>query len=139
MVNSPALFTIRHLVYDQPGHVDRVRVLCVDEHKRKHIRGQGDPSFVTEIVDLTPVADISALDRLLGVVSDRSAAAFAVWLGACDQSLRDRVKVVSLDGFAGDHSAAKDVLPPFRTVEGPFQLVHLAAEKLTVSRSGFSG
>ena len=134
VVNSLALSTVRQMVYDQPGHLDRVRVLGVDEHKWKHVRGQGDPSFVTVIVDLTPVIDGTGPARLLDMVPGRSAAALKGWLGERDQVFRDRVKIVSMDGFAGYHSAAKDVLPQARTVMDPFHVVHLAAEKSTVCR-----
>lgn len=57
MVNSLALSTVRHLVYDQPGHLDSAPALGLDEHKWKHVREQGDPRFVTVIVNLTPVID----------------------------------------------------------------------------------
>ncbi|MGC0367077.1 transposase [Rhodococcus sp. 27YEA15] len=134
VVNSLALSTVRHLVYDQPGHFDRVRVLGVDEHKWKHVRGQGDPSFVTVIVDLTPVIDGTGPARLLDMVPGRTSAALTDWLRERDQAFRDRVKVVAMDGFAGYHKAAKDVLPQARTVMDPFHVVHLAAEKLTGCR-----
>lgn len=52
-VNQVALDQARDLVYDDPTHLAGVRILGVDEHKWKHRRGQGDPSFVTVIVDLT--------------------------------------------------------------------------------------
>lgn len=133
-VNTLALSMTRHLVHGQPVHLDGVRVLGVDEHKWKHVRGQGDPSFVTVIVDLTPVIDGTGQARLLDMVPGRSAAAFSGWLRERDQAFRDRVKVVSMDGFAGYHSAAKNVLPQARTVMDPFHVVHLAAEKLTVCR-----
>jgi transposase len=134
VVNSLALSTVHNLVHAQPGHLDKVRVLGVDEHKWKHVRGQGDPSFVTVIVDLTPVIDGAGPARLLDMVAGRSAAALRTWLGARDQAFRDRVKIVSMDGFTGYHRAAKDVLPQARTVMDPFHVVHLAAEKLTVCR-----
>ncbi|PBI91059.1 Transposase [Rhodococcus erythropolis] len=134
VVNSLALSTVHNLVHAQPGHLDKVRVLGVDEHKWKHVRGQGDPSFVTVIVDLTPVIDGTGPARLLDMVAGRSAAALRTWLGARDQAFRDRVKIVSMDGFTGYHRAAKDVLPQARTVMDPFHVVHLAAEKLTVCR-----
>ena len=134
VVNSLALSTVHNLVHAQPGHLDKVRVLGVDEHKWKHVRGQGDPSFVTVIVDLTPVIDGTGPARLLDMGEGRSAAALRTWLGARDQAFRDRVKIVSMDGFTGYHRAAKDVLPQARTVMDPFHVVHLAAEKLTVCR-----
>lgn len=133
-VNSLALSLTRELVYNQSGHLDKVRVLGVDEHKWKHVRGQGDPSFVTVLVDLTPVIDGIGPARLLDMVPGRSAAALKDWLRERDQGFRDRVKIVSMDGFAGYHCAAKEVLPQARTVMDPFHVVHLAAEKLTVCR-----
>lgn len=132
VVNSLALSTVRELAYNQLGHFDRVRVLGVDEHKWKHVRGQGDPDFVTVIVDLTPLIDGTGPARLLDMVAGRSAAALSTWLGARDQVFRGRIKIVSMDGFTGYHSAAKAALPQARTVMGPFHVVHLAAEKLTV-------
>lgn len=134
VVNSLALSTMKSLVHARTGHLDRVRILGVDEHKWKHVRGQGDPSFVTVIVDLTPVVDGIGPARLLDMIPGRSAAAFSGWLRERDQSFRDRVKVVSMDGFAGYHTATKNVLPQARTVMDPFHVVHLAAEKLTVCR-----
>lgn len=67
-VNTLAMELARDLVFDQPGHLDGVRYLGVDEHKWKHCRGQGDPDFVTVIVDLTPVIDGTGPARLLDMV-----------------------------------------------------------------------
>jgi transposase len=133
-VNTLAADACRELVYGGGAHLDGVRVLGVDEHKWKHCRGQGDPDFVTVIVDLTPVIDGTGPARLLDMVPGRSAAALREWLEARDQRFRDRVKVVSMDGFAGYRSAAADALPKARTVMDPFHVVHLAAEKLTGCR-----
>lgn len=58
----------------------------MDEHKWKHVRGQSDPSFVTVIVDLTPVVDGLGPARLLDRVAGRSTAALSTWLGARDQA-----------------------------------------------------
>ncbi|QXC46876.1 ISL3 family transposase (plasmid) [Rhodococcus qingshengii] len=134
VVNSLAVSIARHLVHERPGHLDGVQVLGVDEHKWKHVRGQGAPSFVTVIVDLTPVIDGIGPARLLDMVAGRSAAALTGWLRERDQPFRDRVKIVSMDGFAGYHRAAKNALLQARTVMDPFHVVHLAAEKLTVCR-----
>ena len=57
LVNELAISKIRTMVYDRPGHFDRVRVLAMGEHKWKHVRGDGSHSFVTVLVDLTPVVD----------------------------------------------------------------------------------
>lgn len=104
----------------------------MDEHKCKHVRGQSGPSFVTVIVDLTPFTDRFGPARLLDMVAGRATAALSTRLGARDQAFRDRVKIMSMDGFAGYRSAAKNVLPQAGTVMDPFHVVHLAAEKLTV-------
>lgn len=90
VVNSLAHSAVKHLVHGQFGHldVDGVRILGVDEHKWKHVRGRGDPSFVTVVVDLTPVIDGTGPARFLDMVGGRSAAAFAGWL-------RERDPVVS--------------------------------------------
>src|SRR5699024_5695067 len=45
-----------------------------------------------------------------------------------------RVKVVAMDGFAGYHSATTEQLPKARKVMDPFHVVHLAADKLTLTR-----
>lgn len=84
-VSALALNGIREIVY-MPGHLDGVRVLGVDEHKWKHVRGVGDPSFVTVIVDLTPVLDGTGPARLLDMVPGRSAAALRSWLDKREQS-----------------------------------------------------
>lgn len=134
LVNDLALSKIRDMVYDQPDHLDGVRILGVDEHKWKHVRGDGTSSFVTVLVDLTPVVDGTGPARLLDMISGRSAKALTDWLDDRDQVFRDRIKVVTMDGFAGYHSAAANAVPEARTVMDPFHVVHLAAEKLTLCR-----
>jgi transposase len=133
-VNSLAVSLASELVFDKPGHLDGVRYLGVDEHKWKHRRGQGDPGFVTVIVDLTPVIDGTGPARLLDMVAGRSKAALAEWLGKRDANFRSRVRVVAMDGFAGYRTATAEALPAARAVMDPFHVVHLAAEKLTVCR-----
>lgn len=49
-----------HLIFDDPHRFDHVQIIGVDEHKWKYERGQGAPSFVTIIVDLTPVTGSKA-------------------------------------------------------------------------------
>ncbi|MGW4482192.1 ISL3 family transposase [Rhodococcus triatomae] len=133
-VNALAGSLARELVFDRPGHLDGVRYLGVDEHKWKHRRGQGDPDFVTVIVDLTPVIDGTGPARLLDMVPGRSKAALAEWLGKRDNNFRSRVRVVTMDGFAGYRTATAEALPAARAVMDPFHVVHLAAEKLTMCR-----
>lgn len=135
MVNDLALDACRQLVYDDPGHLDGVRVLGVDEHVWKHTHRAGEPdSFVTVLVDITPVMDGTGPARLLDMVPGRSAAVLSTWLNEREQDFRDRVEVVTMDGFAGYATATKQVLPQAQVVMDPFHVVHLAAEKLTTCR-----
>ncbi len=133
-VNTVAAELTRQLVFNQSTHLDAVRYLGVDEHKWKHCRGQGGADFVTVIVDLTPVIDGTGPARLLDMVPGRSAAALKTWLNDKEANFRSRVKVVSMDGFAGYRTATAEALPAARAVMDPFHVVHLAAEKLTVCR-----
>lgn len=82
-VNQIALDSARALVYDG-GHLDGVRCLGVDEHKWKHVRGQGDPSFVTVLIDLTPVVDGTGPARLLDMIGGRSKKVLKQWMAARD-------------------------------------------------------
>jgi len=117
-----------------PGRLADVRVLGVDEHKWKHVRGQGDPSFVTVLVDLTPVVEGTGSARLLDMVAGRSKAALKDWLTDREQPFRDRIRVVTMDGFTGYRTAAAEALDKARAVMDPFHVVHLAAEKLGLCR-----
>lgn len=117
LVNQVALDACRQLVYDDPHHLDGVRVLGVDEHVWKHTRKPAQPSnLVTILVDLTPLVDGRGPARLLDIRPGRSA------------------QVVTMDGFTGYASAVDQVLPDATKVMDPFHVVHLAAEKLTGCR-----
>lgn len=132
-VNQIAIAAARTLVYDG-DHLDGVRCLGVDEHKWKHVRGQGDPSFVTVLIDLTPVIDGTGPARLLDMIGGRSKQVLKEWMGDRDQQFRDRIKIVAMDGFTGYKSATAEELPKARVVMDPFHVVHLAASKLDVCR-----
>ena len=132
-VNTLALDAARSLA-SAPARLDGVRVLGVDEHKWKHVRGKGDSSFVTVLVDLTPIVDGTGPARLLDMVAGRSKAALKDWLTARDPAFRDRIKVVTMDGFSGYRTATAETLDKARAVMDPFHVVHLAADKLTVCR-----
>ena len=80
------------------------------------------------------MVDGTGPSRLLDMVPGRSAKVLTEWLDARDQVFRDRVKVVTMDGFAGYHAAAAKTVPAARTVMDPFHVVQLAADKLTVCR-----
>jgi hypothetical protein len=73
-----------------------VRVIGVDEHCWRHT-GRGD-TYVTVIIDLTPIRDGTGPARLLDMVEGRSKQVFKTWLGERDTSWRDGVEVVAMDG-----------------------------------------
>src|SRR5699024_3754052 len=95
LTNDLALSAVRDLVYDQPQHLADVRYLGVDEHKWKHCSGQGAASFVTVIVDLTPVIDGTGPARLLDMVPGRSAAALETWLDRQEPNFRSRIQRIA--------------------------------------------
>jgi transposase len=128
--NDLAVAACRHLAYGDPNRLKHVRVLGVDEHKWKHVRGDGSPGFVTVICDLTGVVNGTGPARLLDMVPGRSADALGDWLADRDQNFRDTVKITTMDGFTGYATAAEKHLAHARTVMDPFHVVHLAAGKL---------
>ena len=135
LVNQVALDACRQLVYDDPHHLDGVRILGVDEHVWKHTRRPTAPSnLVTILVDLTPLADGRGPARLLDIRPGRSADVLRTWLQERDPGFRSQVQVVTMDGFTGYASAVDQVLPQARKVMDPFHVVHLAADKLTGCR-----
>ena len=133
-VNTVAAELTRELVFGSPDHLDGVRYLGVDEHKWKHRRGQGEPDFVTVLVDLTRAIDGTGPSWLLDMVPGRSAEVLRDWLQAKDANFRSRIQVVAMDGFAGYRAATADALPAARAVMDPFHVVHLVADKLTLCR-----
>ena len=135
LVNQVAVDACRQLVYDNPSHLDGVRILGVDEHVWKHTRKPGQPSnLVTILVDLTPLADGRGPARLLDIRPGRSADVLRTWLQERDPGFRSQLQVVTMDGFAGYATAVDQVLPQARKVMDPFHVVHLAADKLTGCR-----
>lgn len=120
LVNNLAVDAARTLVYDDPTHLEGVRILGVDEHKWKHVRGGGEDSYVTILVDLTPTIEGTGPARLLDVQAGRSAKVLTDWLAEHTQEFRDRIEVVTMDGFTGYHSATKEALPQATPVMDPF-------------------
>ncbi len=134
LVNDLAVDSARSLIYDDPSHLDRVRILGVDEHYWKHVRGQGEENFATILVDLTPAIEGSGPARLLDVRAGRSAKVLTQWLDERSAAFRDQVQVVTMDGFTGYHSATKASLPEATPVMDPFHTVQLAGQKVTGCR-----
>ncbi|MDF2713030.1 MAG: family transposase [Nonomuraea muscovyensis] len=134
-VNSIAVAATGELLLTAgPARLDGVEVIGVDEHKWSHTRTADADGFVTVITDLTPVLAGHGPARLLDLVSGRSAAAMKNWLDARDQSFRERVEIVAMDGFGGYKAAAVEALPDAVTVMDPFHVVALAGHKLDLCR-----
>ncbi|WP_223148555.1 transposase [Auritidibacter ignavus] len=134
LVNQLATTAAQSLVYTHPDHLVGVRVLGIDEHCWKHVRGQGEDSFATIFVDLTPLIDGTGRARLLDMKAGRSANVVTTWLQEQSPAFRAGVEVVTMDGFAGYHTATTHALPDAVPVMGPFHVVQLAGQKLTACR-----
>src|SRR5699024_5220234 len=117
-----------------PTHLEGVKILGVDEHCWSHVRGRGKETYATILVDLTPVIEGTGPSRLLDVRAGRSKKVLAAWLKERTQVFRDSIEVVTMDGFAGYHSATVAELPEAIPVMDPFHVVQLAGEKLTLCR-----
>jgi transposase len=133
-VNSIAVEATRTLLLSDTTRLDGVAVIGVDEHRWAHTRHAAGDGYVTVIVDLTPVVAGTGRARLLDLVPGRSAAALTSWLADRDQTFRDRVEVVAMDGFGGYKNAATTALPDAVTVMDPFHVVALAGTKLDLCR-----
>src|SRR4051794_575555 len=68
--NDAVLAEGRRMLIDDPGRLDGVQVIGVDEHVWRHTR-RGD-QYVTVIIDLTPIRGGSGPARLLDMVEGRS-------------------------------------------------------------------
>lgn len=126
--NTAVLDEGRRLLISDDTRFDGVKVLGVDEHVWRHTR-KGD-KYVTVIIDLTPVRDGTGSARLLDMIEGRSKAVFKTWLAGRDQTWRDQVEVVAMDGFTGFKSAALEEIPHVTAVMDPFHVVHLAGDAL---------
>ena len=131
-VNTAVLAEGKRRLIDNTHRLDNVRVIGVDEHVWRHVKGRD--KYVTVVIDLTPVADGSGASRLLDMVQGRSTAVFSTWLGNQSPSFRTRVEVVAMDGFIGFKTAAVKNLPDAVEVLDPFHVVKLGAEAVTACR-----
>jgi len=96
----------RRVLINDPGRLNGVKVIGVDEHVWRHTR-RGD-KYVTVIIDLTPVRAGTGPARLLDMIPGRSKAAFKAWLTQRLQAWREAVEVVAMDGFTGFKTAAAE-------------------------------
>ena len=130
--NIAVLAEGRRVLIEDPQRFDGVHVLGVDEHVWRHTR-RGD-SYVTVIIDLTPVRDRTGPARLLDMVEGRSKQAFKSWLAARPEAWRQGLQVVAMDGFTGFKTATSEELPDATAVMDPFHVVRLAGDALDQCR-----
>ena len=126
--NDAVLAEGKRVLINDPTRFDGVAVNGVDEHVWRHTR-RGD-KYVTVIIDLTPIRDKTGPARLLDMVEGRSKQAFKTWLADRDQTWRDAVGVVAMDGFTGFKTAAAEEIPDAIAVMNPFHVVRLAGDAL---------
>jgi transposase len=127
--NDAVLAEGKRVLINDPNRFDGVRVIGVDEHVWRHTR-RGD-KYVTVIIDLTPIRDGTGPSRLLDMVEGRSKQGFKTWLADRDDTFRDGIEVVAMDGFTGFKTATSEELPDAVTVMDPFHVVRLAATHST--------
>ena len=126
--NDAVLAEGQRVLIGDRARFDGVSVIGVDEHVWRHTR-KGD-KYVTVIIDLTPIRAGTGPARLLDMVEGRSKAVFKTWLAERDQSWRDGVQVVAMDGFTGFKTATSEELPEATAVMDPFHVVRLAGDAL---------
>jgi len=130
--NDAVLAEGKRVLIDDAGRFDGVKAIGVDEHVWRHTR-RGD-KYVTVIIDLTPIRDGTGPARLLDMVQGRSKQAFKTWLSEREESWRDAVEVVAMDGFTGFKTATTEELPDATAVMDPFHVVRLAGDALDQCR-----
>jgi transposase len=130
--NDAVLAEGKRVLIDDVGRFGGVRVIGVDEHVWRHTR-RGD-KYVTVIIDLTGIRDGTGPARLLDMVQGRSKQAFKTWLSEREESWRDAVEAVAMDGFTGFKTATTEELPDAVAVMDPFHVVRLAGNALDECR-----
>jgi transposase len=111
---------------EDPGRLDGVSGLGVDEHVWQHAGRARRTQFATGIVDLTP----GRPPRLLDVVPGRTGKAYADWIAAREPAWRDRIAVAALDPFRGYATALRTELPDAVRVLDAFHVVRLGNQAL---------
>jgi len=86
------------------------------------------------IIDLTGVRAGTGPARLLDMVEGRSKQVFKAWLAKRDQSWRDGLEVVAMDGFTGFKTATAEELPDAVAVLDPFHVIRLAGDAVDECR-----
>jgi transposase len=106
---------------DDPGRLDGVTALGVDEHVWQHAGPRRRTQLATGIVDLTR----GRPPRLLEVVKGRTGTVYADWIAEREQVWRDAITVAALDPFRGYATALRMELPAATRVLDPFHVVRL--------------
>jgi len=130
--NDAVLAEGKRVLINDPGRLDGVRVIGVDEHVWRHTR-RGD-KYVTVIIDLTGIRDGTGPSRLFDMVEGRSKQAFKTWLDEREQDWRDGIEVVAMDGFTGFKTATTEELPDAAAVMDPFHVVRLGGDAMDQCR-----
>jgi transposase len=105
---------------DDPGRLDGVQRLGVDETAFLAATAYHSTSFVTGVVDLT-----DRVARLLDVVDGRSGKVLCEWVSTRDTAWRERVEVAALDPFRGYATALHTSLPKAVRVLDAFHVTRL--------------
>ena len=116
----------RALINDET-RLDDVTAVGVDEHVWRHTRRRD--KYVIVIIDLTGIREGTGPARLLDMVEGRSKQA-KTWLAEREQTWRDAIEVVAMDGFTGFKTAATEEIPTAVAVMDPFHVVRLAGDAL---------
>ncbi len=134
--NDAVLAEGRRVLINDPGRLNGVKVIGVDEHVWRHTR-RGD-KYVTVIIDLTPVRAGTGPARLLDMIPGRSKAAFKAWLTQRPQAWREAVEVVAMDGFTGFKTAAAEEIPAAVAAMDPSTWCAWPATPSTTAAAAFS-
>ena len=106
---------------DDPGRLEGVAALGVDETAVLAATATHSTTFATGIVDLT----YRGAARLLDVVDGRSGAALLSWASARDAGWREGIRVAALDPFRGYATALRIALPGAVRVLDAFHVTRL--------------
>lgn len=121
--NDAVLTECKRVLIDDRGRFDGVRVIGVVEHVWRHTRRGDKLRHRDHQPDRDPGRHRPGAPRLLDMVEGRSKQAFKQWLAEREQSWRDRVEVVAMDGFTGFKTATAEELPDAVAVMDPFHVV----------------
>lgn len=100
----------KRVLIDDPHRLHGSGSSGVDEHMPRHAR-LGD-KYVTVIIGLlTPIRDSTGPARLLDMVEARLKRTFSTWPAQREESWRQGLEVVAMDGFAGLKTATTEHLP----------------------------